>query len=381
MVTRKVYKYRLEPTSEQEHKLSCNTGARRFAFNWGLARRKEHYKTTGKSLSYNRQAAELTELKKSEEWMNNVDSQSLQQSLKDLNKAFVNFFEHRAGFPQFKSRKGRTQSFRVPQRVKVNDNKVYCPKIGWLKFRKSQEIEGTTKSATFKKDATGKWFVCIVTEQEIPDVQLPIPEAVGLDLGLKDFAVLSTGERVESPKFYRQSERKLARAQRVLSRRKKGSNRRRKAKLRVAVVHAKTRNKRNDFLHKVSTGIVSRFNTICIEDLSVKGLAKTKLAKSVCDAGWGEFCRQLAYKVLWSCKRLSKINRWFPSSKLCGVCGEINKNLTLSDREWTCSCGAIHDRDWNAAWNILVEGLVAVGHTETLNFRGACVRPATVGSG
>ena len=206
---------------------------------------------------------------------------------------------------------------------------------------------------------------------------------VGIDLGLKDFAVLSGGTRIAAPKFFRKGQRKLRKAQRVASRRKPGSNRRAKAKNKAAGVHQKIANQRGDFLHKLTTELVSRHEGLCIEDLSVKGLARTKLGKSMLDASMGEFRRQLEYKSLWNRKHLSVIDRYFPSSRLHGSCGEINDRLTLSDRTWTCGCGVIIDRDLNAAVNIRDEGLrrLAVGQTESLNARGARIRPAKVGIG
>lgn len=215
----------------------------------------------------------------------------------------------------------------------------------------------------------------------MPDVPLPKAqpsETVGIDLGLKDFAVLSDGHRESSPKFYRNTERRLAKAQRSLSRKKKGSKNREKAKLRVAKLHAKVKNQRQDFLHKLSTQLVKTHQALCIEDLSLKGLVRTKLAKSFNDAALGEFRRQLEYKAIWHRKHLAVIDRFFPSSKLCGDCGTVNSELTLSERVWTCCCGATHDRDLNAARNIKLEGLkqlAAAGLTEALNACGETVRP------
>jgi len=208
--------------------------------------------------------------------------------------------------------------------------------------------------------------------------------SVGVDLGLKDFAVLSTGERIQSPKFFRKQQRKLRKAQRAFSRTKKGSKRRAKAKIRQARVHAQTARRRSDFLHKITTNLVRKYDAVSIEDLSVKGLARTKLAKSIHDASLGEFRRQLEYKALWHRKHVPIIDRFFPSSKTCHVCGAINGALTLLDRDWTCpGCGSVLDRDLNASLNIRAEGLklitVAVGHPETLNARGADVRPSVEG--
>ncbi|PZA08322.1 RNA-guided endonuclease TnpB family protein [Meiothermus sp. Pnk-1] len=384
-VHRKVYRFRMEPTQAQAEALLRMAGARRFVWNWGLARRKEAYAATGKGLTYNQQAAELTALKKRPEmaWLKEADSQMLQQALKDLDNAFKAFFERRAGFPQFKSKKRDRPSFRIPQRVRVEEGKVYLPKVGWVKIRQSQPIDCAIKGATFKRDTQGHWYVTLTAEFTMPDIPLPPanPErVVGIDLGLKDFAVLSDGTRIAPPKFYRKAERKLRRAQRELSRKQKGSKNREKARHRLNRVHAKVRNQRQDWLHKLTTGLVQKYDGLCIENLNLKGMAKTKLSKSVLDAAPGEFRRQLEYKAVWYRKHLVVIDRYFPSSKLCRECGTIHTALTLSDRVWTCGCGAVHDRDLNAALNIRAEGIraipVAVGHTETQNAWGVSVRPA-----
>jgi putative transposase len=219
----------------------------------------------------------------------------------------------------------------------------------------------------------------------MPDVPLSAPDSarvVGIDLGLKDFATLTDAPPVPAPRFFRKGQRKLRKAQRSLSRREPGSNRRGKAKIRVARTHQKIANKRGDFLHKLTTKLVAEHDGICIEDLSLKGLVRTKLAKSFTDASLGEFRRQLEYKSVWNRKHLAVIDRWFPSSRMCRDCKAINATLTLSDRKWACVCGAVHDRDPNAANNIKDEGLriLAAGHAERLNARGDTVRPAKVGS-
>jgi putative transposase len=214
--------------------------------------------------------------------------------------------------------------------------------------------------------------------RDTPLVPADAAAVVGVDLGLKDFAVVSDGRRIPAPKFFRRQEHKLRRAQRVLSRRQTRSNRRAKAKLAVARIHARTANLRKDFLHKLTTELIRKQEGICIEDLSIKALAKTKLGKSILDAAFGEFRRQLEYKTIWNRRHLAVISRWFPSSRTCHVCGAVNDALTLADRSWACPCGACHDRDLNAAQNIRSEGLhlivVAEGYAETLNAHGPDVR-------
>ncbi len=377
----KVYRFQLRPTKAQEEALYQMAGAKRFIFNWSLARRREAYEETGKGLTYFQQNKELTTLKRQPEtlWLKEADAQALQEALRDVDRAFKNFFEKRSRFPRFKSRKRETPSFRITQRVKIEAGKVYVPKIGWLKIRQSQDVDCPTKSATFKQDATGKWYVTLTAEFEMPDVPLQPARAdnvIGIDLGLKDFAVLSNGERIAPPKYYRAAQKKLRRAQRKVSRRQLGSKNRDKAKRQVAVIHRAIANKRQDFLHKLTTSLVREYDGLCIEDLSLKGMARTKLSKSVLDAGLGEFRRQLEYKSVWSRKHLSVIDRWFPSSKLHS-CGLVNDALTLKDREWLCGCGETVDRDLNAALNIRTEGLkmmVAAGHVETENACGGDVR-------
>lgn len=384
----RVYRFRMRPTRGQEQSLSRLAGARRWAWNWALARRNAYFAERGKSIPPAQLSAELTALKSQPDtaWLKGIDSQLLQQSLRDLEAAFREFFAGRARFPRFKTKKRDAERFRIPQRVKVANGNVYVPKIGYVRIRQSQTIDGQTKSATFKRDACGHWYVTLVAAFTMPDVPLPEPDpdnVVGIDVGLKDFAVISTGEKVEAPRFYRKAERKLRQLQRVLSRRKPGSNRRRKAKQRIACFHRKIANRRQDFIHKFTTGIIRRFDGVCVESLNVRGMVRTKLAKSIGDAALGECLRQLAYKAVWNRKHHVAVDRFFPSSKMCGACGAINTALTLSDRSWSCACGAVHDRDLNAARNIRDEGLrmLAAGHAESRNAQGVRVSPATVGSG
>jgi putative transposase len=384
----RTYRFRMWPSRQQEQSLFRQAGACRWVWNWALARRKAYYARHGESISAKQLSAELTALKEQPEtaWLKDVDSQALQQVLRDLDRAFRNFFERRAGFPKFKSRKRCRPAFRIPQRVTIMDGKIYVPKIGWVRIRQSQDVDGTTRSATFKQDACGHWYVTLVVNFDLPDVALPAPDpdrVVGLDAGLKDFLVLSSAERVEAPRFYRKAQKKLRRAQRVFARRQRGSKRRTKARQRIARVQQKTANQTPDFLHKHSTDLTQRFDGVCIEDVSLKGLARTKLAKSFNDAAHGEFRRMLDYKSVWRRKLLIAVGRFYPSSKTCCSCGAIKADLILADRQWTCSvCGIEHDRDLCAATNIRTEGLrlFAVGHTEKENARGVLVRPCASGA-
>jgi putative transposase len=384
---RRVYRFRLEPTPDEEQRLRQFAGARRFIWNWALQQRRDHYQQTGKTLPANELSARLTALKDQPEtaWLREIDSQLLQQVLADLQRAFINFFERRARYPRFKSRKRDQARFRIPQRVMVADGRVQVPKIGRVRARLSQPVEGQTKSATFKQDTCRHWHVSLVAETQVPLVNLPLPDpekAVGLDLGLKDAVVLSTGKREPAPRFFRRGERKLRRAQRTLSRRQKGSRNKAKARRQVARVHQHIANQRADFTHKLSTKLVQNHQAVCIEDLNVKGLARTKLSKSVHDAAMGGMRRLLEYKGQWYHTHVVVVDRFYPSTQLCRVCGFKNETLTLSDRTWQCPiCGTVHDRDMNAALNIRDEGLrlLAVGYPERLNACGGAIRPPTGG--
>ena len=371
----KAYRYRLRPTPVQEGLFRQFAGARRWVYNWALERRQAHYKATGKRLSVTALCAELAALKQQPHtaWLREMDSQALQQAIRDLDLAFRAFFEKRARFPRFKAKKRERPSFRIPQRVTVEGELLLVPKVGPVELVLHRPLEGTPRSATFKQDATGAWYVTLIVHLDLPDMPLPTPDparTVGVDLGLKDLAVLSDGRRVSAPKHYRRAERKLRRHQRHLSRCQKGSKNREKARLQVARQHQRVANQRRDYLHKLTTALVRQCDAICIEDLAVSGLGKTNLGKSVYDAGWGKLRFMLAYKTRWQRKRLALIGRFYPSSRLCRACGTVNADLTLADRVWTCACGAAHDRDVNAAENIRHEGLrllLAEGYPESQN--------------
>jgi putative transposase len=378
------YRYRIEPSAAQEAELRRFAGARRWVWNWALARKQEHYQSTKQTLRYQDLAAELTHLKRQPEtaWLAEIDSQLLQQVLRDLDQAFKSFFAKRARLPRFKSRKTDRARFRIPQRVVLEGTNVRIPKIGFVRVRLHRPLIGVSKSVTFVREPDGHWYVAFVVEQHIADrTERPIKQAIGVDLGLKTFLVGSDGRAVGNPRYYRTEMRKLKRAQRGLSRKRRGSANRQKARQRVARLHQKITHQRLDFLHRESARLVSEHDLIAIEDLSVRGLARTKLSTSVLDAGWSTLRQFLTYKADRQDKQLIVIGRFYPSSRLCGACGAINDTLTLADRVWTCACGATHDRDLNAAQNILHEGLrichqtVAVGHTETQNACGASVSP------
>ena len=380
---RKAIRIRMEPNARQLEALVRVARARRFVYNWGLARWREYYAQTGETIPFKQLSSELTILKHEPEtaWLMNVNGQSLQQALADLRCAYISFFRRHTNYPRFKSRKRDSNRFRIPQNVSISGNLVYVPKVGYVRLSESPDLSGMTlKSATFKETPSGEWFVAVWVKFKGLDKQSPIVDskrAIGIDLGLKELAVLSNGERIANPRWYRSQEYRLRRAQRALSRKQKGSRNRTKARLRVARLYEKTRNRRQDFIHKLTTKLSREYDTIVVEDLSLQGMARTKLSKSVLDAALGEIRWQLEYKTRWTGKNLVVIDRWFPSPKLCNKCKAVYAELTLDERKWTCGCcNTTHDRDLNAALNIRAEGLrtVAVGHTETLNACGDLIR-------
>ncbi len=361
-------------------------GCRRWLWNWAIGRKQDHYAATGKSLSYHALAGELVDLKRQPEtlWLKECHSQVLQQVLMDLETGFTNFFEKRAKYPRFKSRKRTPHSMRFPQNVAVVDARtVSIPKIGLVRAVIHRPLVGVVKGATVKQDATGAWWVVFVCHIERPDVAPTCDRPVGIDVGLESFTTLHTGAKVKPPKFYRRGEKKLKRLARKLSRATKSSMNRRKAKQRLAKAYQRIRNQRADWLHKHALGIIQQFDTVCIETLNIKGLAKTKLAKSFSDAAISTFMQMLHDKAEWYGGRVVKVGRFYASSKTCHRC-QNKTTLTLSDRVWMCPnprCGITHDRDVNAAINILHEGLriVAAGMSETQNAAGDAVRPANAG--
>lgn len=382
MIVPKGFQFRLQPTAEQERLFVQYCGAVRWVWNRMLAERSESYKATGKSPSAYTQINQLPALKRTDEtsWLGGIQSQVLQDAVLDLDDAFRRFFSKQNGYPRFKKKHGRKQSFSYPQGVKVRDGNVWLPKIGWVKFRQSRDIEGIIKRATIRRKASG-WYVSLLCEVAIEppqSVEITPENSVGIDLGSIDLVTLSDGRKTGNPRHYRAAERKLARAQRSLSRKQKGSNNRAKQKQRVARLHEKVANCRQDDLHKLSSRLISENQAVFTEDLNVVGIAR-RMGKSVGDAGWSELVRQLEYKAAWQGKALVKIGRYFPSSKTCSCCGYKHSALALSERIWTCpSCGTLLDRDVNAAINIHQEGLklLAVGHTDKSNARGEPVRPS-----
>ena len=375
------FKYRLYPTDDQQTTLAQWAGCRRYVWNWALRQRKDHYAATGRGLGYAKLAAALVDLKRqpATAFLRDCHSQPLQQTLMDLETAFTNFFEKRAKYPKFKSRKTTPHSLRFPQNVLVVDvQTISIPKIGLMRAVIHRPLQGITKGATIKQDATGAWWVVFVCHIDRPETTSTANLPVGIDLGLESFTTLHTGAKTAPPKFYRRAQKKLARAQRKLARTQKGSNNRKKARKRVAKIHQRIKNQRTDWLHKHALGIIRNHDTVCIEDLNVRGLARTKLAKSFRDAALSTFMQMLTHKAAWYGGQVVKVGRFYASSKTCHTC-QSKTALTLADRVWTCrTCGTTHDRDVNAAINILHEGmrLLAVGTTESQNAPRDPVSPA-----
>ena len=334
-------------------------GCARFIYNWGLSIKNQEYTNTKKSSNYYDLSKKLPDLKKEYPWLIEINSQSIQSALRNLDNAFNRFFKKQGKYPNFKKRIKNDFSFQIPQNLYLIDNKLSIPKLkDGIKIKLSKEFNGKIKTTTISKNAYGQYFATLLIEsnEDIKELdKFSIDTTIGIDLGIKEFVILSNGERIENPKYLKNKIRKLKKIQKKHSRKKVGSNNRNKHRLKLAKVHLTIANQRKDFLHKLTHYLThkNQVSSICIEDLAVNNMIKNhKLAQSISDVGWGEFRRQLEYKCNWYGKNLIVINRFAPSSRLCPECGQLNNNLKLSDREWTCECGAKHDRDLLAANNI-----------------------------
>ena len=364
-VRQKAYKFRLYPNEEQKQFFAKTFGCSRAIWNMMLADKIKHYEDTKETL-YNTPAQYKNEFP----WLREVDSLALANVQLNLQTAYKNFFQSGFGFPKFK-KKSHRQSYKTNNQkgsIALEDGHVKLPKVGWVKVKAHRQINGVIKSATISMTPTGKYHISILCETEIATLS-KTNSSVGIDLGISDFAILSTGEKIGNKRFLNKWSKKLAKEQKRLSRRaltakKVGrklsdSKNYQKQRMKVAKIHEKIANQRKDFLNKLSTNLIKNHDVICIEDLSSKNLMKNhNLAKAIGDVSWSEFVRMLEYKANWYEKQVSKISRWYPSSQICSDCGFSSGKKPLSTREWTCTnCGSHHDRDINASINILNEGL------------------------
>lgn len=393
----RAYKVELDPNNKQRTAFVRHAGAARWAWNWGLARRIEEYKKNGKSSNAIEQHRQLNALKKTPEyaWCYTVSKCVFQEALRNLDRAYQNFFRRvkageKPGFPKFKRKKEGSGSFRLTGAIRVENGRIRLPRLGWIRLKERSYLptEGIHILSATVSCRAGRWFVSVQCREEIV-VSEAKGEPIGIDLGIKEMAVCSDGRRFENPKALRKAQKRLARLQRALSRQKRGGQNYRKTRRKIARLHYRITNIRKDALHKATSAIVAktkpdgeRPSVVVIENLNVSGMMKNHhLAQAIADVGFYEFRRQLEYKTMWHGEELVTADRFFPSSRLCPECGCINGELTLADREWTCDCGAVHDRDLVAACNLRDLAICtasSAGTGRTANACGEDVRPVAV---
>lgn len=365
----KAFKFRIYPTKDQQILINKTFGCSRFIYNYYLAKSISDYQESGKSNSCFQNCNDSTRLKNELIWLKEVDGWAITNSLRDLDSAYQNFFRRvkqgqKPGFPRFKKKSNNRQSYRTTKSNKtdlqIKDSKIKLPKLGWVKMKQDRQVVGQIQNATISRTPSNKYFISICCKN------VPIYEfeqtgsVIGIDVGLKEFAITSDGDKFHNPKYLSKSEKRLKRLQRKHSKKQKGSKNKEKSRIKLAKLYEKVTNQRKDFIHKLTTELLKNHDVICCENLNVTGMIKNhKLAKAISDVSWSEFFYQLKYKADWYSKKFIQIDRFFASSQLCHNCGYKNPGVRdLGIREWTCpSCNQHHDRDVNAAQNILTEGL------------------------
>jgi len=362
------YKFRIYPDKETAELLLRWFGCSRYVWNWGLNRKTQYHKTVGRFPTYLQLAKELTLLKKKQIWLKEVPSQILQQVLIQLENTFVRFLKLKSGYPKFKRKKNSIQSFQVTHGFKINNDKLYLPKLRKkpIKIKLHREIKGNIKRIVISMNKTGQFFLSVITDR-VPQKMPESDKKIGIDLGLKHFLITNDGRKIPLPKWFEKTDTLIKRIQRQLSKKQKGSKRYEKVRQRLAKLELKIANQRLDFLHKLSKRLIDENQVIAVENLYVKGMVKNhKLAKHIANASWGKFLKLLKYKADWYGRTILEVDRFAPTSKMCNKCGYIKQDLKLSDRVWTCpKCGIIHDRDINAAKNILDIALTTAGTAES----------------